>query len=124
MNTRTWITAVAALGAIAMGGLSHAQSSMPNGEIPETINDTGTSLSRAEVRAELNAARAQGITGTDVDTIDGGSATFASRDGAAGAFGPAGSRYSGRTKEEVRNEMNEYWSRKGRLPTNDDLYIN
>ncbi|HVL77145.1 MAG TPA: hypothetical protein VM406_14110 [Noviherbaspirillum sp.] len=119
MNTRSLIATVAAFATLATGGIAYA--AMPNGEIPES-NYVGSNLSRGQVMSDLESARARGITGTDVDTIDGGAATHAPR--MAGAHGPAGSRFADRTREEVRAEREEYWREHGRLPGHDPLYIN
>jgi len=58
--------------------------------------------SRAEVRSELDAARSQGL----LSRGDADASTVMAP--ASGAHGVPGSRYSGRTREEVRAELDEY----------------
>lgn len=66
-----------------------------------------SSKTRAEVRAELEQARAAGFSFRQGDR-DEISAWSRSNMGAMGAHGVAGARLSGRTREEVRAEAIEY----------------
>lgn len=101
MNTRKWIAAGTVLGVISAPGFGYAEVGVPNGELVDTSRDIATNLTRAQVRAELSAAKAQGMTGTDVDMIDGRAPASASRSRDAVGQGMAGSRYSNRAGEEV-----------------------
>ncbi len=93
MKTRLLMAAVIALSGIATVGTTFADS--PSGE-PTAIS----TKTRAEVKAELEQARSEGL------LMNSGEHGF--RDewsgSKTGAMGVAGSRYSSRTREEVRAE--------------------
>ncbi|MEO6352040.1 MAG: DUF4148 domain-containing protein [Burkholderiaceae bacterium] len=96
MKTRPLIAAVIALSAFATAGSALAD--RPSEE-PIAVS----TKSRAEVRAELDQARAEGLLMYgDRDDLSNWS-----RPG-MGAYGVAGSRYSVRTRDEVRAEAIEY----------------
>ena len=94
MKTRHLIAAVIALSAISVGGSAFAD--RPSDE-PIAVS----TKTRAEVRAELEQARAEGKLLSDYGYRD------EMRRGEMGAAGVAGSRYSGRTREEVRAELEQ-----------------
>lgn len=96
MKTRQLIAAVIALSAIATVGSTFADSSS---EGPVAVS----TKTRAEVRAELEQARAAGLLPTEYGYED-----EWRRPHKEGAMGVAGSRYTGRTREEVRAEAIEY----------------
>ena len=97
MKTRQLIAAVIALSAIATVGSTFADS-------PSDIPTAVSTKTRAEVRSELEQARAAGLLMMQGDRpyIN----EWARPD--MGAMGVAGSRYSGRTREEVRAEAIEF----------------
>lgn len=89
MKTRQWICRITALSTLAVAGVAVAEVGMRDGE--DFFRDFKSTKSRAEVRAELDAARApQSAQGSDR---------------ISGARGVPGSRYSGKTREEVREEL-------------------
>lgn len=97
MKIRQLITAVITLSAITSVGSAFAD--RPSKE-PVAVS----TKTRAEVRAELDQARADGLLMlTDYDRIRAGWGQPG-----MGAAGVTGSRYSGRTREEVRAEAIEY----------------
>lgn len=94
MKTRLLIAGVIALSAITTVGTTFAD--RPSDEAISVSTKT-----RAQVRAELEQARAEGTLMSDYGYRD------ELRRGNAGASGVAGSRYSGRTREEVRAELEQ-----------------
>ena len=108
MKTRLLIAAVIALSAITTVGSAFAD--RPT-EDPIAVS----TKTRAEVRAELEQARASGMLMSD--RLYGGEWTR--RD--MGAAGVAGSRYSSRTREEVKAETTEYL--KNHKPGSGELYM-
>lgn len=108
MKTKHWITRLVALSAMASAGLAFADVGVRDGEDP--FRDFKSTKSRAEVRAERDAARAPAATASDPRAAN------------IGARGVPGSRYSGRTREEVREELRQY--REIQKPYSpDDLYF-
>ena len=95
MKTRVLIAAAIALSAMATVGSTFAD--RPSDE-PVAVS----TKSRAEVRAELDQARAEGL------LMNTGEGTYSDEWARSGAHGVAGSRYSGRTREEVKSEAMEY----------------
>lgn len=110
MKIRQLITVVIALSAITSVGSAFAD--RPS-EDPIAVS----TKTRAEVRAELEQARAGGLLMlTDYDRIR---AEWSQPK--MGAAGVAGSRYSGRTREEVKAETMEYL--KNHKPGTGELYM-
>lgn len=109
MKTRLLMAAVIALSATATVGSTFADS-------PSEGLSAVSTKTRAEVRAELEEARAQGL------LMDSGERSFINQWARPemGAMGVAGSRYSGRTREEVRAEAIDYL--KNYKPGLDDMY--
>ncbi len=99
MKSRQWIAAVIAVSGIATMGLAVADASS-RFDAPVA----SSSKTRAEVLTELNQARADGLLKTHGDRDD-LSILELTRTGAAGV---AGSRFSGRTRAEVRAEAIEH----------------
>lgn len=100
MKTRQLIGVVVALSAIAAVGSTFADRPYPSDE-PAAVS----TKSRAEVRAELEQARKDGL----LNMGEGGYSDEWTRPSiGAGAQGVAGSRYSGRTREEVQAETKAY----------------
>ena len=108
MKTRPLIAAVIALSAFATAGSAFA-------DRPSDGPIAVSTKSRAEVRAELDEARAAGL----LMYGERGELNSWSRPG-MGAYGVAGSRYSGRTREEVKAEAIEYV--KSGKPSFDEMY--
>lgn len=94
MKTRQWISGMAALSAMLVAGTSIAAPGMRDGE--DFFRDFKSTKSRAEVQNEMAAARAQPMQRSD---------RIIASDRDVGARGVAGSRYSGRTSDEVRNDL-------------------
>lgn len=114
MKTSQWITRLAACAAVSIGVPALADVGQMDGQ--DQFRDFESTKSRAEVRSELNSARARGmLSHGDVDT------TSAMDAAPAGARGVAGSRYSQRTREEVRAELEES-KRLGRDSQRSDIY--
>jgi hypothetical protein len=111
MKTRLLIAAVIALSAIATVGSTFAESIYP----PEGSAAVSTKT-RAEVKAELEQARKDGLL---MNSGEGGYINEWTRP-TIGAQGVAGSRYSGRTREEVKAEAIEVT--KNNKPGMDDMY--
>lgn len=105
MKTRKLIAVVIALSAFATGGLAFADQ---RSEDPIA----SSSKSRAEVMAEFEKARAEGMLMQEGGRDDLNAWT--------GAHGVAGSRYSSLTREEVRAETIEHL--KNYNPATDELY--
>lgn len=94
MSTKHWITKLAAFSVMASASVAFAEVGMRDGE--DFFLDFKSTKSRAEVRAELEAARGQAAPRSD-------RASASQAD--TGARGVPGSRYSTRTREEVREEL-------------------
>lgn len=94
MKTSQWIFRITTLSAMAVSGMAVADVGMRDGE--DFFRDFQSTKSRAEVRAELEAARAQ--PGSGGERITAGRTD-------SGVRGMPGSRYSGRTRDEVRDEL-------------------
>lgn len=107
MKTRALMAAAIALSAMATAGSTFADHSYSDEPLPVSTK------SRAEVRADLDRARAEGLI---MDSERGYSNEWAR----PGASGVAGSRYSGRTREEVKAETKEYM--KNYKSSIDDMY--
>ncbi|WP_025916298.1 DUF4148 domain-containing protein [Herminiimonas sp. CN] len=113
MKTRSFIAAVFALSAIVTASSAFADRPYPPDEPV-----AGSTKSRAEVRAELEQARKDG---TLMNSGEHGFHDEWIRPGiGAGAQGVAGSRYSGRTREEVKAETMEYM--KNHTSSFDEMY--
>lgn len=97
MSTKHWITKLAAFSVMASASLAFAEVGMRDGE--DFFRDFKSTKSRAEVRAELEAARAQSTPRSD---------RVSASQADIGARGVAGSRYSTRTREEVRQELQQH----------------
>ena len=108
MKTRLLMAAVIALSAAATVGSTFADSAS-EGPV------AGSTRTRAEVRAELEQARAQGLLNSSEHSFVN---EWARPE--MGAMGVAGSRYSSRTREEVRAEAIDYW--KNHKSGFDDMY--
>ena len=104
MKTRALMAAAIALSAMATAGSTFADRPYPDEPLPVSTK------SRAEVRAELDRARAEGL------IMDSERGEWAR----PGASGVTGSRYSGRTREEVKAETKEYM--KNYKSSIDDMY--
>lgn len=94
MKTKHWISRLVAMSAMTSAGMAFADVGMRDGEDP--FRNFQSTKSREQVRAELDAFRAP--------------APASDARGASniGARGVPGSRYSGRTREEVREELQQY----------------
>jgi len=115
MKTSQWITRLAACAAVAVGAPAFADVGLMDGQDQFGSNIQSTK-SRAEVRSELDAARSQGVLSHgDTDT------SVMMESSPIGARGVAGSRYSERTRDEVRAELEEA-SRMNRDNPRDDIY--
>jgi len=101
MNTFQSITTLIASAAIAASGSVFADVGLRDGD--DSFKDFKSTKSRAEVRSELDAARQQGL-------LTDGNSQYSSngREANIGVRGPAGSRYSARTREEVQAELTDY----------------
>lgn len=108
MKTRLFIAAVIALSAMAVAGPSFADHDASS-NAPVAVS----TKPRAEVRAELEQARAAGLLMNQGDH-----AGFYNE--WSGAHGVAGSRYSGLTRDEVKAAAVAYM--KNYNPHNDDMY--
>lgn len=107
MKTRPLIAAVIALSAIAFVGPTFADRASEEPVASST-------KSRAEVRAELEQARKDGL------LMHFGDGRYIDEWSRPGAHGVAGSRYSGLTREEVRAEAIEHM--KDFKSGSDDMY--
>lgn len=109
MKTRLLIAAVIAVSGLATVGTSFAD--RPYDE-PAAVS----TKTREEVKAELEQARSEGL------LMNSGERGYynESTGSSVGAMGVAGSRYSGRTREEVRAEAIEHL--KTYKPGLDDMY--
>lgn len=98
MKTFQSITRLVAGAAIAVSGSAFAEVGMLDGA--DTFKDFKSTKSRAEVRGELDAPAYRG-------SLTDGNSEFSSqgRDANIGARGPAGSRYSVRTREEIQADL-------------------
>lgn len=115
MKNRLLIAAVIALSAAATVGSVFAERPYP--DEPAAVS----TKTRAEVQAELEQAIKDGSL---INSGEGGysvSVESVRRDIGEGAHGVAGSRYSGRTREEVKAEL-EQARRDGSLMNSDELY--
>lgn len=100
MKTRQLIGVAIALSALVTAGSAFADRPYPPDE-PAAMS----TKSRAEVRAELDQARQEGLLNMNEDE----SYNVWNRSNAGmGAQGVAGSRYSGLTREEVKAELKQY----------------
>lgn len=95
MKTKHWITKLVAMSAMTSAGMASADVGMRDGEDP--FRNFQSTKSRAEVRAELDAFRAPAPATSDARGA-----------GNIGARGVPGSRYSSRTREEVREELRQF----------------
>lgn len=107
MKTRSLIAAVIALSAIATVGPTFA-------DRPSDEPIASSTKSRAEVRAELDQARKDGL------LMHSGERGYYDEWARPGAHGVAGSRFSGLTREEVRAEAIEHM--KDFKSGSDDMY--
>ena len=111
MKTTRCIARITALSVIAVSGIAVADVVMRYGE--DFFRDFKSTKSRAEVRAELESTR----TPTNVNSNRISEETWDS-----GVRGMPGSRYSGKTRQEVRDELIQY--RKTHDPNSpQDLYF-
>jgi hypothetical protein len=111
MNTKRCISRITALSVLAVSSIAVADVGMRDGD--DFFRDFKSTKSRAEVRAELDAARNPSIPSGDRMSVG-------SRD--SGVHGMPGSRYSGKTREEVRDELIQH--RKTHDPNSpNDLYF-
>ena len=94
MNTTRCISRITALSVLAVSSIAVADVGMRDGD--DAFRDFKSTKSRAEVRAELESARAPASLNSDRISGEG-------RD--SGVRGVPGSRYSGKTREEVRDEL-------------------
>lgn len=102
MKTSQWIARIFASAALVASGSTFADVGMADGA--DSFKDFQSTKSRADVATELGAAKSQGLLSHgDVDTW-----ALSRTPADIGARGPAGSRYTGRTREEVRAELQEY----------------
>lgn len=101
MNTFQSIIRLVTSAVIAVSGSAFADVGMQDGA--DSFKDFKSTKSRAEVRGELDAARQQGL-------LNDGNSQYSShgREANTGVRGPAGSRYSVRTREEVQAELADY----------------
>ena len=101
MNTFQSITRLVASAVVAVSSSAFADVGMLDGA--DAFKDFKSTKPRAEVRSELDAARHQGM-------LTDGNSQYSShgREANIGARGPAGSRYSARTREEVQAELADY----------------
>lgn len=88
MKTTRCISRITALSVLAVSGIAVADVGMRDGE--DFFRDFKSTKSRAEVRAEMEPARAPSTMTSSGDS---------------GVKGVSGSRYSGKTREEVRDEL-------------------
>ncbi|WP_420474559.1 DUF4148 domain-containing protein [Noviherbaspirillum sp. ST9] len=88
MKTTRCISRITAISVLAVSGVAVAEVGMRDGE--DFFRDFKSLKSRAEVRAELEPARAPSTM-----TSSGGS----------GVMGVSGSRYTGKSRDEVREEL-------------------
>lgn len=98
MNITRSISRIAALSIVAVSSIAVADVGMQDGA--DQFKDFKSTKSRAEVQAETNAARANG------PQNNGSINSSASEIG--GVRGVPGARYSGKTREEVYEEMIQY----------------
>lgn len=94
MKTTRCISRITALSVLAVSGIALADVGMRDGE--DSFRDFKSTKSRAEVISELESSRAQSGLNSDRISVD-------SRD--SGVRGVSGARYSGKTREEVRDEL-------------------
>jgi hypothetical protein len=114
MKTSQWITRLVACGAIAASGSVFADVGLIDGQ--SDFSGLHSTKSRAEVRDDLTAARSNGsLSNGDVET-------WSASDSNIGARGPAGSRYSMRTRDDVRSDLTEY-QRSNTEKTPSDIYF-
>ncbi|WP_420474558.1 DUF4148 domain-containing protein [Noviherbaspirillum sp. ST9] len=99
MKTTRCISRITALSVLAVSGIAVADVGMSDGS--DFFRDFKSTKSRAEVRAELDAARGQSSLNSDRISAD-------SYDSASGVRGMPGSRYTGKTRQEVRDELIQY----------------
>lgn len=93
MNTKRLYGALALLSAAAVASPAFAEAGIRDGA--DLFNNFTSTKTRSDVQRELAGAKGQGISVSQRDGEDAG----------PGAYGVAGSRYSIRTREEVRTEL-------------------
>jgi len=108
MNTMRCISRITALSVLAVSGIAVADVGMRDGE--DFFRDFKSTKSRAEVRSELDSARSTMSVNSDRVSAEG-------RD--SGVRGVPGSRYSGKTREEVRDELIQHRKTHHPDPTKD-----
>lgn len=101
MKTSHAMTRCLAGVALALSGSAFGDVGMLDGA--DSFTDFKSSKSRAEVRGELDAARQQGLLTNRNTNID-----SPGSEASVGARGPAGSRYTARTREEVQQELADH----------------
>ncbi|HYD94686.1 MAG TPA: DUF4148 domain-containing protein [Noviherbaspirillum sp.] len=115
MKTSQWMTRIIASTAIAFCGSTFADAGSVG--VGNSFSGFESTKSRAEVLAELDSAKAQGLLlHSEADLRQSGSAPN------IGARGPAGSRFTGRTREEVRAELMEF-RRTQQVSSPTDIYF-
>jgi hypothetical protein len=112
MKTIRCISRITALSVLAVSGVAIADVGMRDGE--DFFRDFKSTKSRAEVRAEMmESARTPSTVNRE---------SMSSSSGSSGVLGVSGSRYSGKTREEVRDELIQH--RKTHDPySTKDLYF-
>ena len=108
MNTTRCISRITAISVLAVSGIAVADVGMRDGE--DSFRDFKSTKSRAEVQAEMESARSSGSLNSDRISADG-------RD--SGVRGVPGSRYSGKTRQEVRDELIQHRKTQNPISPND-----
>lgn len=94
MNTTRCISRITALSVLAVSSIAVADVGMRDGE--DFFRDFKSTKSRAEVRAEMESSRV---------TSNLNSSSISAEGQESGVRGMPGSRYTGKTREEVREEL-------------------
>lgn len=102
--------------ATVVSGAVFADGGLRDGE--DYFSHFSSSKSSADVSAEFDAAQADGMVSY------GENDTFSNRDSNIGARGPAGSRFSTLTREEVVADLIEHQASQDRNPNSDIYYGN
>lgn len=112
MNTTRCISRITALSVLAVSGIAVADVGL--GDADKSFRDFKSTKSRAEVQAEMKSAGPSSSLNSDRISAEG-------RD--SGVYGVPGSRYSGKTREEVREELIQHQKTYQPNSPSDNIYF-
>jgi len=120
MKTARWTATLFAFTLIGVSGSAFAQIGI--GDREDYFRDFKSTKSRADVHADRDAGRADVLSKRGGDAWN-TSSWSASRDN-IGARGQAGSRYSERTRDDVRDELRNFRTEQQTNTSRDTYYLN